>query len=85
MDTTQLLLVVVISVLTILLSIIGVQVIFILAEFRRTVEKVNNILDDAEVVSSGVHKSFVGMAGLMEGFKTGLSVVHLFGKRKKKA
>lgn len=84
MDTTQILLTVVISVLTILLSVIGVQVVLILNEFRKTIEKTNKIIDDAGTVTGGISHSLTGMGGLVEGIKTGLSVVHWFGKKKEK-
>jgi len=84
MDTTQLLLTVVVTVLTILLSIIGVQVVFILAEFRKTIEKMNKIIDDAGQVSGGISHSVTGMTGMFEGIKTGLNLVNLFGRKKSK-
>lgn len=84
MDTTQLLLTVVVTVLTILLSIIGVQVVFILAELRKTIEKMNKIIDDAGQVSGGISRSVTGMTGMFEGIKTGLNLVNLFGRKKNK-
>lgn len=83
MDTTQILLVIVITVLTILLSVIGVQVVLILNEFRKTIEKVNKIIEDAGTVTGGISHTLTGMGGLVEGLKTGLSVVHWFDRKKK--
>ncbi len=82
MDTTQILLTLVVTVLTILLSIIGVQVVFILIEIRKSMEKVNKMLSDATIVTSGIGRSVTGMSGLMEGLKTGLSFVNFFGKKR---
>lgn len=84
MDTTQVLLIIVVTVLTILISVIGVQVFFILSEIRKTVEKMNKMLDDAGMVTGSVSRSVMGMAGLVEGVKTGLSVVNIFGRKKQK-
>lgn len=83
MDTTQILLVAVVTVLTILLTIIGVQIVFILVEVRKSLEKVNKMLDDAGTVTGGISRSVTGLGGLFEGIKTGLSFVHKFGKKHK--
>ena len=82
MDTTQILLVIVVTVLTILFSIIGIQVVFILMEFKKMIEKMNKMLDDAGLVTGGISRSVTGMSGMVEGLKTGLSIVHFFGKKK---
>ncbi len=84
MDTTQLLLTVVVTVLTALLAIIGVQVVFILAEMRKTIEKINKIIDDTGQVTGGLSRSVTGMTGMFEGIKTGLNLVNLFGRKKGK-
>lgn len=78
MDTTQILLVIVISVLTILLVIIGIQVVYILQEIRKSLTKVNQMLDDATIVSGGISKTVTGATGLVSGLKTGLSLVSIF-------
>jgi len=81
MDTTQILLVAVVTVLTILLSVIGVQIILILVEVRNAMQKMNKMLDDAEEVTGGISKSVTGMSGVFEGIKAGLSLVNMFGKK----
>ena len=81
---TQVLLVIVVTVLTVLLTVIGVQIVFILSEFRKTVEKVNKMLEDAGQVTGGITRSVTGMSGMFEGLKAGLSIVNLFGKKKGK-
>ncbi len=82
MDITQILLLVVISVLTILLVVIGIQVVHILKEIRKSLQKMNKMLDDAVSVTGGVSRSLKGATGLVEGLKTGLSLVSLFGKKR---
>ncbi len=81
MDTTQVLLTIVVTALTILLVVIGIQVVFIMQEFRKTIEKINKMLDDGGLVTSGIAKGVTGMGGLLEGIKTGLNVVNLFKKK----
>jgi hypothetical protein len=73
-DSTQILLIVVITTLTILLTAIGLQVFFILREVRRSIEKMNKILDDAGRVSESIAKpiaSITGSLGSLSGL-TGL-------------
>ncbi len=83
-DTTQILLVSVVTILTIILSIIGIHVVFILQEFKRMLEKFNKILEDMCTMSEGVTKSFTGVSGLLAGLKTGVSLVNVFSKKKEK-
>ncbi len=82
MDVTQILLVVVIAVLTTLFVVIGVQVVYILQEVRKSLQKMNKMLDDTGNVTSSLSRSFTGMTGLVEGIKTGLSFVNVFGKKR---
>lgn len=82
MDTTQILLTVVITVLTVLLAVIGIQVVFILGEIRKTIIRMNKMLEDAGTITGGISKSLTNVGGLFEGLKTGLQVVNFFGKKK---
>jgi hypothetical protein len=66
-DTTQVLLIVVITTLTILLTIIGVQVFFILREFKRTIEKMNKMLDDAGTISESIAKPIASLSSGITG------------------
>ncbi len=47
MDSVQRLLVIVVVSLTVLLVIVGVQVIFIILDLRKSVNRLNSILEDA--------------------------------------
>lgn len=83
-ETTQILLITVIIVLTILLTVMGVQVIYILKEFRKTVENVNKILDDVETASHSLAGSINGLTGLTAGLKTALSFFSFFKRKEEK-
>lgn len=87
-DLAQFLLVLVITTLTVLLVIIGLQVVNILREFRRSLEKINKILDDAGLISSSVAKPLADFSGFFEGVKGGLKIIEslldFFKNRKKK-
>ena len=71
-DTVQILLTVVISVLTVLLTIIGIAVYQILKEFKKSVEKINLILDDSHRVSSAVAQPVEDVSEILHGIKGGV-------------
>ncbi len=75
MDATQLTIIVISSALTVLFIILGIQVWFILREMRRSLEKMNAMLDDAKKVSGAVSEGVVEMSGFMNGIKTGISAI----------
>ncbi len=74
-DIAQGLLVAVIVVLTTLLVVIGIQVVNILKEFKRSIEKINKILEDAGVISGAVAKPMSDFSGFFEGVKGGFKIV----------
>jgi hypothetical protein len=86
-DTTQVLLIAVVTTLTILLTIIGVQVFFILREFKRTIEKMNKMLDDAGTISESIARPIASLSDGITGVSgiTGLLGWLVSRKRKKSA
>ncbi len=83
LEAIQILLIIVITVLTIVLTIIGIQFFFILKEMRKSLQKANKMLDDGVSVSGVFAKSVTGFSGLLSGVKTGLSVINIFKKDRK--
>lgn len=69
MELTQILLFSVVVVLTCLLVFLGVQVFFILREARRTMEKINKLLDGANLVSDSVARPIASFANFVDGVK----------------
>lgn len=69
METTQILLFAVITVLTLLLVGVGVQVFFILRNLQKTLNKVNKILEDANLLTTSVTRPISGMVNFVEGLK----------------
>lgn len=57
-DVTQILIASVIVVLTATLTIVAIQVLFILREFRQTLKKANKVLDDTGIISESVSKQY---------------------------
>lgn len=88
LDLTQVLLVIVITTLTILLTFIGVQIVYILREVRKSIEKVNKMLDDAGMITESIAHPIAGLGGMVEGLKSGVKAVETVGnfltRRKKK-
>lgn len=83
MDTAQIVIIFVVLVLTGLLVATGFQFFKILGEFRKSVQKMNKMLDDSGVVTETVAKSIAGFSGVGAGLKTALSVFNFFKKKKK--
>ncbi len=80
MDIAQTALFIIITILAILLLVLGVQVFFILREFRKTVSKTNKVLDNTSVITQSVSAPMSSLSSLAGGIKTGLSFVNLFKK-----
>jgi hypothetical protein len=78
----QLLLFLVVGILTILLALAGIQVIHILSELKLTMKKVNQMMDDFNLITSSVAKPIAGVSGFISGLKSGTDVINLFLKNK---
>jgi hypothetical protein len=80
MDTTQLLLTVVLTVTTILLVIVGIQLIFVLKELRIILKKINGIIEAFEKVGGSVEHGWSELTGFFAGLKTffkAIDFIHL--------
>lgn len=82
-ETWQILLVAVVTILTILLTVVGVQVVYILKGVREVLKKTNNILDNASEMTKTVASSFGSVAGFGAGLKAAMKFVSLFKKKEK--
>lgn len=80
MDVAQVALVVVIVILAALLLVLGVQVFFILREFRKTVSKTNKVLDNTNVITESVSAPFSSLSGIAAGIKTIAPILSIFKK-----
>jgi hypothetical protein len=76
MENTQILLVGVVTVLTGILTLIGVQVFLILKEIKRTIEKMNKMLDDAGIISESVARPIASLSSSITGVS---GIAGLFG------
>lgn len=84
MDSTQLLLLIVIIVLTIFLVVIGVQVFFILKELRVTLDKLNKVLTDAGQITEKIKEPATLLTGLTHGIRTTLNLINSFKRKRGK-
>lgn len=75
--TAQTLLVIMILLLGATLTIIGVQVFFVLREVRENARKLNAILEDVETVTGSVVTGAQQASELMENLKGTLSLVNV--------
>jgi len=81
METTQLLLTLILSLSTILLLIVGLQLIFILIDLRKILRKINQIIENFERVGTSLEHGFEEILGFFSGFKVLLKIFDLFEKR----
>lgn len=80
MDAAQVVLFIVIIILAVLLLALGVQVFFILREFRKTVSKANKVLDNTSVITQSVSAPISSLSSIATGIKTGATFINLFKK-----
>lgn len=83
MDITQILLVSVVLVLTVILTLVGIEVFLIFREARRAIQKINKILDEVVVLSGSVSKQVTNVSELVATIKTIFDFVKVFFKKEK--
>lgn len=82
MDTTQLLLTIVLTISTVFLIIIGVQLILILKELRVSLKKINLIIEGFESAGLGLEHGLAEVVGFFNGFKSILKIFDFIGNKK---
>lgn len=81
MDSSSYLLSFVVVVLLVMFGIIGTQVFFILKVFRKTLEKINKVLDDTGLISESISKPISMLSTMLVGIKGGSAIMKLFEKK----
>ncbi len=69
---------IVVIVLTLILGVVGIQLVLVLAEFRKTLNKINVTLDMAESKFNAVLSPLQNLGGMATGMRTGLKVFETF-------
>lgn len=85
MDAAQIVLLVVLSVLTLLLVVLGIQVFFILKGVKSVINRVNKVLGDAGLISESISKPIVSMSTVLSGVKIGSLIASFLSDKKKHA
>ena len=82
MDTTQILLAITLSVTTLFLIIVGIQVVLLLRELRETARKANVIVESFERVGMGMESGFNEVVGFLGGIKSVFKILDVLKKKK---
>lgn len=69
MDTMQILLIITLGTTTVFSVVVGIQLILVLKEFRKTLQTINRITTGFESIGVGIEKGFEEVSGFMNGFK----------------
>ncbi len=77
LDLTQTLILVVIVILTTLLVVIGIQVIFILRDFRQATKRLTRLVDTGERMLGTLNGPVNNLAHLADGLKQGVKAVEV--------
>lgn len=83
MDITQSVLLAIIVVLTIFLVVLGFQGFFALKDLRKTLRKVNRLVDDADDIVGQVRKPIDSASTILTGMTAGAGLAQLFKNIKK--
>ena len=84
LSPTQILLIIVVSVLSTVMAVIGIQVFLMLKEGKRSIEKFNKILDDAVTISSSISKPIASFSSTFSNLsEIGGLLGWLFNRKKK--
>lgn len=81
MDTIQILLLVVLSLSTIFLTVVGIQLVIVLIEVKKTLKHVNKIVQSFDSVGTGLQHGIGEIVGFVNGFKTIMKVIDVTRKK----
>ncbi|MEA2056979.1 MAG: hypothetical protein U9O78_04745 [Patescibacteria group bacterium] len=74
-------------ILTVILTVVGIQLVLVLAQFRKTLKTINRTASDVELKVGRLVDSMQSLGGIASGVKTGVQVFETFAswlsKRKK--
>lgn len=78
MESVSIVFVVLLIVLTVVLCVVGVYLVLVLMEVRRTLHKVNTTLDTAESRLIAITQPLQHLGGMTTGLATGMKVFETF-------
>lgn len=80
MDLPQILLLVVITIVSVVLITIGIQLIGLLKDAKETLRKADLVLEDLGFLTRNITRGGTAISGLLDSFKSGMQLVGLFSK-----
>lgn len=85
MDFLQIALILLIILLGVFLSVLGIQVFFILKDLRRSLDKLDDVLEDAKHITEDLEKPAKAVGEVTQVLETGVKVVKEIGARARPA
>jgi len=82
MDTIQILLIIVLSISTIILTVVGIQLVIIMQSVRKVLGRTNKILDGFDAIGTGLKHGIGEATGFINGFKTIMKIIDLYKNKK---
>jgi len=83
-DTSQIILISAITIMTVILTVVGIQLIFVLKELRTLLVKTNSIIAELEKIGVNVGHGYAEILGFFSGLKKFFSLVDILAKKKEK-
>ncbi len=83
-DTTQILLISAISIMTVIFTIVGIQLIFILRDARILITKMNTIVHELNNMGVNMNNSYSEVLGFFSGIKNIFNLVDTLSKKRAK-
>ncbi|KXK09103.1 MAG: hypothetical protein UZ21_OP11001000156 [Microgenomates bacterium OLB22] len=84
-DPTQIVILVSVSLLTIILVVLGIQLFFILRDVKRILHRVENLTNTLEQFGVSLQGGYSEVVAFVMGVTKLFQIVELFGNRKKKS
>lgn len=81
-ETAQIVIVGVVTVLTVVLTLVGIQILFVLQELKKTLSNANNIVGEIRGLTTKITHSTESVSGMLTGIKTGISLLGALTKKK---
>lgn len=82
MDAIQILLIIILTLSTVFLTVVGFQLVLVLKELRTSLQGLNKVIKGFDTVGVGLQHGLGELTGFINGFKTVMKIVDISHKRK---
>jgi len=82
MDTMQILLIITLGTTTVFSVIVGIQLILVLKELKKTLGTINKVTAGFESIGVGMERGFEEISGFMNGFKALFKLFEIISPKK---